>query len=910
MEIFKLFGSIGIKNQDANRAIDETTGKAESASGRIGEIFKKMAGFLGTLFAGKAIFDFGKSVVEAAATAKAINAQFESVFGELEPMARKTVKKMADEMGILPNRLNPMFSKLSAKYRGLGATTEEAMALAARGTTLAADAAAFYDKSLEETSSALNSFINGNYEGGEAIGLFANETQLAKWASDNLGVSWKDLDEKGKQVIRLQFAEAMQEASRATGQASREANGFENVMGNLKQAWEDFKAVIGGPLLAPVVAGLQLATDWIGRLQAKFQEFEPRITLFKELVTSVYDVIFGSLSVKDNVDLLVKLGMDEATAMTIMDTASKIGAAVTSLYDMVFGSQSKKDNIDFMRSLGIDEATATSIAEIGESIRNAFDNVGQTIDLVIGMVGDLVGEFVGFSTSEDNVRSIAGVLEEVARFVEDATGKVKDFVSWFEKGGTGVDVLKSAVVGLTTAWTGYQVVTGIIQGIEVVKNTALALGNGLMLARFVQAGALTAAEGAQAAATMGAAGAFQFFNTVLMGNPIILIIGLIAALVAGLVWFFTQTEAGRQMWESFTTWLAGAWENLKAVAGQVWDGIKTTIDTVVQEVSGFVMSIWGSLVSWWNDNQELIKSTVEIVWNAISSVISTVIGVIMAVLQTAMAVLGPLFQTGWEVIKTVVITVWEIMKTTVETAINVILGIIKAVMQMINGDWSGAWETIKGIASSIWEGIKSNIETVINGISETVSRVVNGIKDTVSNVFNGIKDTASSIWDGIKSKISDAINGAKDAVDRAIGVIKSIMDFEWKLPHLKLPRISVSGDFSLKPLRVPSFGIEWFAKGGIMNQPTLFGMNGNNLMAGGEAGPEAILPLNKQTLRPIGQAVADAWGVNQSDNAGLLLEIIELLKALLLKEGDVYLDLEKVGRLTYKEHGKLMERGI
>lgn len=828
MEIFKLFGSIGIKNQDANRAIDETTGKAESASGRIGETFKKMAGFLGTLFAGKAIFDFGKSVVEAAATAKAINAQFESVFGELEPMARKTVKKMSDEMGILPNRLNPMFSKLSAKYRGLGATTEEAMALAARGTTLAADAAAFYDKSLEETSSALNSFINGNYEGGEAIGLFANETQLAKWASDNLGVSWKDLDEKGKQVIRLQFAEAMQEASKATGQASREADGFENVMGNLKQAWEDFKAVIGGPLLAPVVAGVQSATEWMGKAQ--------------DFVDKLY----------------AKLQENGAV----------------------------------------------------QSFKSAFDNVKTTIDIVVGGISDFVGNLRGIDGNTSSVEAVATAVEEVAKFLEDATGKVRDFVGWFEKGGTGVDVLKSAVVGLTTAWTGYQVVTGIIQGIEVVKNTALALGNGLMLARFVKAGALTAAEGAQAAATMGAAGAFQFFNTVLMGNPIILIIGLIAALVAGLVWFFTQTETGRQMWESFTTWLAGAWENLKAVAGQVWNGIKTTIDTVVQEVSGFVMSIWGSLVSWWNDNQELIKSTVEIVWNAISSVISTVIGVIMAVLQTAMAVLGPLFQTGWEVIKTVVITVWEIMKTTVETAINVILGIIKAVMQMINGDWSGAWETIKGIASSIWEGIKSNIETVINGISETVSRVVKGIKDTVSNVFNGIKDTASSIWDGIKSKISDAINGAKDAVDRAIGVIKSIMDFEWKLPHLKLPRISVSGDFSLKPLRVPSFGIEWFAKGGIMTAPTMFGMDGPNAMVGGEAGPEAILPLNKQTLKPIGQAVADAWGVNQSDNAGLLLEIIELLKALLLKEGDVYLDLEKVGRLTYKEHGKLMERGI
>lgn len=822
MEIFKLFGSIGIKNQDANRAIDETTGKAESASGRIGETFKKMAGFLGTLFAGKAIFDFGKSVVEAAATAKAINSQFDQVFDGITDLANDSLKGVAKEVGALPNRIKPAFNQIASFAKVAGMDAKESLDFTSRATKAAADSAAFYDKSLEETTETLKSYLKGNFSVADNLGILSTETTRNAKATELFGQKYKDLSGIQQQQVLMQMFEDANKVSGAMGQAARESDGFENVMGNLKQAWQDFKVIIGGPLLAPVVTGVQLATDWIGRLQAKFQEFEPRITLFKELVTSVYDVIFGSLSVKDNVDLLVKLGMDEATATTIMDTASKIGAAMTSLYDMVFGSQSKKDNIDFMTSLGIDEATATSIAEIGESIRNAFDNVGQTIDLVIGMVGDLVGEFVGFSTSEDTVRSISEALEEVAQFIEDATGKVKDFVTWFEQGGTAVDVLKSAIVGVTAAWTGYQVVTGIIQGIETVRNGLLALGNGLMLARFVQTGALTAAEGAQAAATMGATGAFQLFNMVLMANPIVIIIGLIAALVAGLIWFFTQTETGRQMWSDFMTFLSQTWENIVATATEKWSSF-----------SAWISGLWSSVTTAGQD-------------------------------------------------------IWSSFVTTITNFFaNLIAG-----------------------AQEKWQSFSSRLSNLWTNLVSTGSNLFTDLKNKVSSIFEGIRSKASEIWDGIKSKISGAINGAKDAVDRAISTIKSIMNFSWKLPHLKLPRISVSGDFSLKPLRVPSFGIEWFAKGGIMNQPTLFGMNGNNLMAGGEAGPEAILPLNNQTLKPIGQAVAEAWGVGQSDNAGLLLEIIELLKALLLKEGDVYLDLEKVGRLTYEEHGRLMERGI
>ena len=304
-------------------------------------------------------------------------------------------------------------------------------------------------------------------------------------------------------------------------------------------------------------------------------------------------------------------------------------------------------------------------------------------------------------------------------------------------------------------------------------------------------------------------------------------------------------------------------EGFRDVVTTVWNAILEVINAVVSEISSFVMSIFGTVVTWWTENQELIRTSAETVWNAIYTVISTILDI-----------LGPLLQAGWDNIQLIITTAWEIIKTVVETAINVVLGIIQAVMQIINGDWSGAWETIKGVFSTVWQAIQSIVQTIfsaiqsyisniLNGISGTVSNIWNGIKDTVSNVLNAISSTVSSVWEGIKSTISGAINGARDAVSSAIEAIKGLFNFNISWPHIPLPHFYVSG--SANPLDwlsqgVPSIGIEWYAKGGIMTKPTIFGMNGNNMMVGGEAGNEAVLPLNDKTLGAIGRGIAQTMG--------------------------------------------------
>lgn len=154
---------------------------------------------------------------------------------------------------------------------------------------------------------------------------------------------------------------------------------------------------------------------------------------------------------------------------------------------------------------------------------------------------------------------------------------------------------------------------------------------------------------------------------------------------------------------------------------------------------------------------------------------------------------------------------------------------------------SATWDAIKSNVTQTWDGIKNKIQVVWNVIKMNVSNTVDGIKTKVSDTFNGIKSTVSSIWDGIKGTISDKINAAKDAVGAAIDRIKGFFSFKFEWPHIPLPHFSISG--SANPLDwikngTPSISVEWYAKGGYINEPTLLSVAGESNRGGEFVWPE------------------------------------------------------------------------
>lgn len=529
-------------------------------------------------------------------------------------------------------------------------------------------------------------------------------------------------------------------------------------------------------------------------------------------------------------------GLDTAQALDLTSRATRAAADGAAFYDKSIESVSEslqsflKGNFANDAALGISATETTRNAAANKLYGKSFKDLSEAQKqlTLLQMVEDgnkLSGALGQAARESDGLENVMGNLKQAGTNALSAIGQplLEMMIPVFQ-------TLATIVKGVAELFNSLP---------DPVKDFIVILGVALTIV-----GAL-----APIFLTLQAVFMSSFGAMIAAALPIIGIISGVVVAIAAIV------AIVKYLWETN--------EGFRDAVTTVWNAILEVINAVVSEISNFVMSIFGTVVTWWTENQELIRTSAETVWNAIYTVISTILDI-----------LGPLLQAGWDNIQLIITTTWEIIKIVVETAINVVLGVIQAVMQIITGYWSGAWETIKGVFSTVWQAIQSIVQTIfsaiqscisniLNGISGTVSNIWNSIKDTVSNVLNAISSTVSSVWEGIKSTISSAINGARDAVSSAIEAIKGLFNFNISWPHIPLPHFYVSG--SANPLDwlsqgVPSIGIEWYAKGGIMTKPTIFGMNGNNIMVGGEAGNEAVLPLNDKTLGAIGRGIAQTMG--------------------------------------------------
>lgn len=327
----------------------------------------------------------------------------------------------------------------------------------------------------------------------------------------------------------------------------------------------------------------------------------------------------------------------------------------------------------------------------------------------------------------------------------------------------------------------------------------------------------------------------------------------------------------------FTGNWSQAWTGVKEIFSSIWNGISSFFTNILNVIKGVADVVLGWFGTSWNEVWTNIKTFFEGIWNGIVSFFTGIWETIKNIVQTGIMLIGSILEAAvdiitlpfrfiWENCKEIIIAVWDAIKSKVTTVIHAVASVISTVMNAIKTVFTTVWNAIKTVvttvvnaiksvvttvfnaikstATTVWNAVKTAVTTPVNAIKSTVTSVFNSVKSTVTSIFNGIKSTATSVWNGIKSAITTPIEAAKNKVKGVVDAIKGFFSgMKISLPHIKLPHFRVSGKLSIAPPSVPHLSIDWYKEGGIMTSPTIFGMNGSSLMAGGEAGAEAILPL-------------------------------------------------------------------
>lgn len=430
------------KVNDANKKIKTIGTDGKKSTDKLNSSLKALGKTIAATFSVAAITNFTKEIVNCAAEVAAEEAAFTQIMGEYADVAAEKMSGIADATGMVDTRLTTYMTSMTAKFKGLGYGIEEATDLATQGLNMAADASAFWDMSLDESVSHLNSFINGSYEGGEAIGLFANDTQMALYAVEqgliNDTKAWASLDEATKQATRLEYAQNMLDLSGATGQAAKEADSFANVQANLNEKWRIFKADIGEPVLQNIaIPGMQLLSDAIDVASQAYEDFCAWLPTGK----AYFEELGGFIS--------------------------------------------------------------ETFAPVFEELSPLFEDVYNFFSPIVEKVKEYVTEG-GLATDASNllheaISLIGDIALTVAEGITGVVDKLKEMKQWVDENETAVQLIAIAVGALTTALVAYNIAQAVSNagGIAAIAtNAGLTVGYYALVAAETVATAVTSAFGA------------------------------------------------------------------------------------------------------------------------------------------------------------------------------------------------------------------------------------------------------------------------------------------------------------------------------------------------------------------------------------------------------------------------------
>ena len=376
----------------------------------------------------------------------------------------------------------------------------------------------------------------------------------------------------------------------------------------------------------------------------------------------------------------------------------------------------------------------------------SWDNIKSAFDSIVSIIGNVINSFLGINTeTTKNATSIDNVAKSIAVFaskISEVTKKIADFLKKISESKSAMDNIKVALVALAGAFVAMKVINGIIKAFEIYN-------------KIVEAGSII--QGA--------------FNAIMAINPFVALGIAIAAIVASLVYFFTQTETGKKAWASFVDFLKSAWDGIVSFFSGIGQWFADIWNGVVDGAKG----IWQGLVDWFSG----IVQGIQNIWNGITTFFTTLWTTVVTGIQTAWAGVTGFFGGIFNAVRGIVSSVFSAIGSFASSAWGVVrsiwsaaAGFFSGIFNAVRGVVSGVFSSLGGFASNAW----SRISGVFNGVGNFFSGAFNGAKDAVSGVFNAFGGFASNaynaitdVFNGIGGFFSDIFGGIKNTIDGALG---------------------------------------------------------------------------------------------------------------------------------------------
>jgi len=479
----------------------------------------------------------------------------------------------------------------------------------------------------------------------------------------------------------------------------------------------------------------------------------------------------------------------------IMDVVISVGNVVSSVIDVISNTSKISANWSFVTGIftGIQTVAGFLSSAIVDLI-NGFLNTGAiqsawnaVVDVVNAVISIVQAAIDIVKSLYDNFKSIDGassvftnigtLIGNIVTIISNVIGAVANFVGALMKIQAVKDIIQTVVVtaaALFVAFKAYSIVAGIFNGIKT--------------------------------AIMVAKGAMVLFNLVMAANPIGLIITALVALVAGLVYFFTMTETGKNLWSAFVDFLKSSLDNLVSIFQDIWNTILIIVQTVILGIqmawAGFVAvlsalwqgivvvfsTIWDGIVisvvgiingiiAAWNGLIAIlsalwsgITAVFSAIWNGLVAVVTTIVNGIVA----AWNFLAPYLSAFWQANVILFTTIWNVL-------VSVVTGIVNGIVAVWNGFTgiiSAIWNGIIAVATAIWNAILTTITAIVTTTVNTVSSIWNGLIGIVSGIWNAVSSVVSSVWNAIvnvvRSMASNAVSTLSSIWSAISGVVSSI----------------------------------------------------------------------------------------------------------------------------------------